>query len=295
MRYGLIALAAVLFLLSGRSGAWAAEAKTEKFTVGKAEVWAVADSTGDRDMSVFIGASGVLKRYAPSGRAPSAIMTFLVKTEGETILIDAGLGEPSGERASLLMAGLERIGVAPEDITLVLITHMHGDHIGGLVRDGRKAFPSAHVLSARHEHDFWLGEKSAERFPDRKANIDLARRVFGIYGAASETFEFGALAAPGIRALDARGHTPGHTAFLLESGGEKILFWGDLVHAAALQFPRPDINARYDMIPEEAAVSRARFMEMAAAEKLPVAGGHLPFPGIGTVEKTEAGYVYHSR
>jgi len=273
------------------------ENNVAKFSVGKISVWAIADSTGDRDMSVFPDAGpDVISQYVPSGKCPSAIMVFLVKTENEMILIDAGLGAPSGDRASRLGEGLKRIGVTPEEITLILITHMHGDHIGGLIQGGEKAFPSARVLSARIEFDFWLDEKSIELFPNRKSGFEMAREIFGLYGSASETFEFDSEIVPGIRALDARGHTPGHTVFLLESEGEKLLFWGDLVHAADLQFPRPDISAQYDMNLEESAAARIRFMEMAAAEKLPVAGIHLPFPGIGAVEKyPSGGFIYKSR
>jgi glyoxylase-like metal-dependent hydrolase (beta-lactamase superfamily II) len=273
--------------------AWAADGDAVKYAVGKAQVWARADSKGDRDMSVFPDADPkAVAQYVPSGKTPSAIMAFLIKVDKEIILIDTGLGAPSGDRASRLGEGLKQAGTAPEDVTLVLITHMHGDHIGGLARGGEKAFPSARVLSARVERDFWLDEKSVELFPNRKAGFEMARNVLGLYGGASEAFEYGDQVAPGIQALDARGHTPGHTAFLMESQGEKMLFWGDLVHAAALQFPRPDLNSQYDMNPEESAASRVLFMEKAAAEKLPIAGSHLPFPGVGTDEKSAVGYTY---
>ncbi|MCL2768326.1 MAG: MBL fold metallo-hydrolase [Synergistaceae bacterium] len=275
----------------------ASEVKVAEFSVGKARVWAIADSTGERDMNVFPDADqNAISKLVPSGKSPSATMVFLVKNGNETILVDTGNGTPSGDRASLLGAGLKRIGVDPGEITIILITHMHGDHIGGLIRGGDKAFPSARVLSARIELDFWLDKKSVELFPNRKAGFELVQRIFSIYDSVSETFEFGTEVAPGIKAIDARGHTPGHTVFLLESEGEKLLFWGDLVHAAALQFPRPDINASYDMNPQESASARARFMELAATENLPIAGVHLPFPGIGTVEKNpEGGYVFKGR
>jgi len=277
-----------------------AEAKVANLTMGKASVWAIADSVGDRDASTFPGADPqALAKYMPSGKASTAIMVFLVKIENELILIDAGLGAPSGERASHLHDILKLIGISPEQITVVLITHMHPDHIGGLLRPDKsdeKAFPSARVLSSRIEHDFWLGDESPKLFPSRAAGFEMARKVFGIYGDTSETFEFGAAVAPGIRAIDARGHTPGNALFLLESEGERLLFWGDTLHAAALQFPRPDINAHFDMNPKESAATRARFMEMAAEEKLLIAGTHVPFPGIGTVERApEGGYIFISR
>ncbi|MDR1978641.1 MAG: MBL fold metallo-hydrolase [Synergistaceae bacterium] len=296
MRYFICAFLALAVMglratsaMGGESGAG-----VEAYKIGDASVWAVADSMGDRDMNVFADADpALLQQYAPSGKSPSAIMTFAVKLGQEVILIDTGLGEPSGDRASGLLSGLSQIGISPESVTLILVTHMHADHIGGLEREGQKVFPSARVILGRVERDFWLGEKSMEQFPDRKANFEMARRVADLYGDAVEALDFDAEATPGIRILDARGHTPGHSAFLLESGGEKLLFWGDLVHAAALQFPRPDINARYDMMPLEASAARARFMEMAAAENLPIAGMHLPFPGVGRVEKTgNSSYVY---
>jgi len=295
-----VLLAAVGAVLAFCGSACAAEPGVAKFTVGKATVWAIADSISERDMNVFPDAGPEeISKYAPSGKTPSATMTFLVKIGDELILIDAGMGAPSGDRASRLIDGLKQAGVAPEQITLVLITHMHGDHIGGLAKLGKsdeKAFPSARVLSAKPENDFWLDPKSVELFPNRAAGFEMARNILGLYGAASETFEFGAEVAPGLRALDASGHTPGHALFLLESDGEKMLFWADLVHAAALQFPRPDINAQYDMNLAEAAAARVRFMEKAADEKLPIAGVHLPYPGVGTVTKNASGgYIYTSR
>ena len=299
MRYlSVCVLFAVVCVISAwRGAAWAEGAQVAEFSVGKATVWAIADSTGDREAGVFPDADPeALAQYMPTGRVPSAVMVFLVKTGDETILIDTGMGAPSGERGSRLDEGLKQIGVAPEEITVVLITHMHGDHIGGLLKDGEKAFPSARVLSSKVEHDFWLDPKSVELFPARAGGFEMARNIFGVYASVSETFEFDAEAVPGIRAIDASGHTPGQAAFLLESEGEKLLFWGDIVHAAALQFPRPDICANFDMDVEGSAAARVRFMEKAAVEKLPVAGAHLPFPGIGSVEKGDgSGYVYTSR
>ncbi|MCL1940723.1 MAG: MBL fold metallo-hydrolase, partial [Synergistaceae bacterium] len=295
-RYLFICALAVIWAISACE-AGAAETNVKEYSVGKAAVWAIADSMGDRDMSAFPNADPkAVSQYAPSGKSPSATMVFLVKTGNEVILIDTGNGIPSGDRVSRLGEGLKIIGVTPEEITMVLITHMHGDHIGGLVKGNEKAFPSARVLSSRIEHDFWTDVKSEELFPARKSGFEMARKIFGLYGPASETFEFGSEVAPGIKTVDASGHTPGQTAFLLESEGEKLLFWGDIVHAAALQFPRPDICASYDMDVEKSVKARFHFMEMAAAEKLPVAGTHLPFPAVGTVEKDAGGgYLYKSR
>jgi hypothetical protein len=108
--------------------------------------------------------------------------------------------------------------------------------------------------------------------------------MMGMYEGKVDMFEFGDEVVPGLTAMDSRGHTPGHTAFLLESNGEKLLCVGDLLHSAALQFPRPDINGRFDMIPVLAKVARREFLSKAAWEDMPIAGVHLPFPGISTIK-----------
>ena len=264
-----------------------------KFQVGKITVWAIADAVADRDMSVFMADQETLQRYVPSGKTPSSVMTFVVQTEGETILIDTGYGREGATPPSLLMPGLTSIGIRPQDISQVLITHMHGDHIGGLIQKGAKAFPKAKIRIASQEYSFWLSEKSRADFPDRKANFDMVKRISDMYEGAISLFDFGESVAPGITALDAVGHTPGHTAFMIESEGKRLLCVSDFLHAAALQFPRPDINARYDMDPDQARVSRERLLKLAADENLPIAGMHLPAPGIGYVRKATEGYAYH--
>jgi len=266
------------------------------YKVGKAVVWAIADSTGERDTSTFSSFADekTLKEYMPTGKVPTAIMCFLIKTGNEIILIDTGMGSPSGDRASRLMPALSKIGIKPEQINLILITHMHIDHIGGLIWNDKPAFPNAKIKIGRIERDFWIDDKSIEKFPARKAGFDLAKRVVNMYGNAVGVFEFGDTVAPGITAMDARGHTPGQTAFMLESDGQKLLFIGDLLHAAALQFPRPDISGNYDMNPKESVESREKFLAMAANDKLTIAGAHLPFPAVGKVEKNgKGGYKFN--
>ena len=287
-------LAGCCFLLLSLSAfAAGAETAVQKFRVGDAEIWAIADSLSDRGMDVFKGADpAAIEKYVPTGKTPSAIMTFAVRLDGKMLLLDTGLGNSTG-RVGNLMAGLAQAGIAPEDIETILITHMHGDHIGGLIWDDGQAFPNADVLIGKAELDFWLDEKMLAENPGRKGNFDLARRVADLYGDRIRTFGFGETVVPGITSMAAVGHTPGHVALLLESGSEKLLCIGDLLHAAALQFPRPDINASFDMNPEQAAASRVAFLDYAAANSIPIAGMHLPFAGVGRVEKaSEGGFRY---
>jgi len=245
----------------------------EQFTL-----WVLADSRRDFTLGdIFPGQEEVFSRYVPSGRAPASILGFLLRSPEATVLIDTGMG------SGTLGQALAETGVAPEDISLVLLTHLHGDHLGGLVTDGRQTFPKAQVRLAKEENDFWLDEASPVKFPDRKANFDLARQVLAAYGEKVQPFEFGAEVTPGLTAVAATGHTPGHAVYLLSSGKEKILFWGDVLHAAALQFPRPDLSPVYDFDPAAAAATRLEVLTLAAKEGLIVAGAHLPFPGLGRV------------
>lgn len=262
------------------------------FKIGQAEVWAIADVISERDLSIFPGLDPhVAQLYVPTGKTPSAIMTFLIKLNDQIILVDTGLGNNTGG----LMDGLAAAGVKPEDVTMVLLTHYHGDHIGGLVRQGKPAFPNAVVKSVREERDYWLSDEIMAANPARKGNFEAARRLLGMYAALNKNmvFEFGDTVATGITALNAMGHTPGHTVFLLESDGDRLLIWGDLMHAAALQFPRPNISAAYDMDPAMAAANRVVYLEMAADNDIPVAGMHLPFAAVGKVSKSpEGGYIF---
>jgi glyoxylase-like metal-dependent hydrolase (beta-lactamase superfamily II) len=236
-------------------------------------LWVLVDSLADSNLGdVFPGQEEIFKQYSPSGLAPSSTLAFLLKSPEAAILIDAG------HETGAIKKALAGIGLVPEDVFLVLLTHLHGDHLGGLMTDGRRTFPKAQVRLAREENDFWLDEANLAKFPARKSNFDLARKILPAYGEAVQPFEFGAEVAPGLTAVAAPGHTPGHAAYLLETG--KILFWGDLIHAAELQFPRPDLSPRYDLDPVAAAKTRLEFLERADREGLVAAGAHLPFPGL---------------
>ncbi len=257
----------------------AAESGVVMFRFGNFEVTAVQDAVSKMRKELFPGISDTeFRKLAGDLQAPSSVNVFLLKHDGKLILIDAGNG---GERGTMLRK-IKALGISPEKIDFILLTHIHGDHIGGLLDgEGKAVFPAATVFVAAPEREYWQSDAAGARG-------ELARKVFRTYGDRVKSFRFGEEVVPGIRALDASGHTPGHTVFETDS----LLIVGDLLHAGAIQFPRPELSATYDMEPEKAARIRKQFYDLAAAASKPVAGMHLPFPGIGRISHDTAGYIF---
>lgn len=271
------------WLLAGTAAismtAAAAEPENRTFHSGAFEVTAIQDAPSTMRAGLFPAIPETeFCKLAGAPLAPASVNVFLLKRDGKSILVDTGNG---GERGTAIRK-LRQLGIAPEMIDVILLTHMHGDHIGGLLNAaGGAAFPTAIVYVAEPERDYWLSEEAG-------SGGALAGKVRTAYGDRLKTFRFGEEPVPGIKALDASGHTPGHTVF--DTGD--LLIVGDLLHAAAIQFPHPEVSATYDMDPEKAARVRRHFYDQAAASAKPVAGMHLPCPGVGRIHREAARYVY---
>jgi glyoxylase-like metal-dependent hydrolase (beta-lactamase superfamily II) len=252
------------------------------YKAGNFDVYMLVENTGPGRDQILIGADNALKkRYLP-GNFQSEVNTFLIKGPGRIVLVDTGFG-------GAVFESMKKLGVEPGDVNAVLLTHMHGDHIGGLARDGKALFPKALIYVAEQEREFWTATHI-----NRDAVAALAP-----YGGSVCTFKPGELGTalgellPGITAIAAFGHTPGHTIFLVENNGAKLLIWGDLMHVQDIQFPRPDISVTYDTDPVLAAETRKNILEYAARNKIPIAGMHLIYPAIGTVSPgAEGGYIW---
>ena len=252
------------------------------FTFGAVTVHALADAVVSMPTKIFTGASPeAMQALAPTGESPAAINVFLIKDGDRLILVDAGFGKKE-DPTSRMLQGLQLLNISPDRITHVLLTHMHGDHIGGLAWEGKAAFPNARIMVNAVEKDYWLAP-ATKADPARKGNAELAAATFALYQGKIDTFTGDITVLPGIRAIPSPGHTPGHTVYLLESQGASLLFWGDTIHAAALQFANPEICANFDMDKPQAVIARKALLEMVAEKKIPVAGGHLPVPGAGHV------------
>ncbi|MDR2021277.1 MAG: MBL fold metallo-hydrolase [Treponema sp.] len=250
-----------------------------RYSVGRIEVFMMVESRGQGNSGILVGDAAAIARYVPGGTYPSEVNTFLIKTPEQIVVVDTGFG-------GAIFENMRTLGVSPADVDVVLLTHLHGDHTGGLQREGRALFPKAKLYLAKQERDYWTREN-----PNNGAVSALAP-----YASRTEVFFPGQLGVssrelvPGIIAIAAFGHTPGHTIFLLQSEGRKLLIWGDLMHAESVQFPRPDISVTYDTDPAAAAAVRRQVLEYAAANRIPIAGMHLVYPAVGAVQAEGNGY-----
>ncbi len=225
----------------------------------------------------------------------TSVNGFLINTGTKLILVDTGAGTYFVPSTGNLLVALKASGYSPEQIDEVYITHMHGDHIGGLVSGGKPTFPNATVRADKHESDYWVSQAHLDAAADAdKDGYRHAMEALGPYIAAGrfKPFDGDTELVPGVRALASRGHTPGHTTYIVESKGQKLALWGDLMHAAAVQFPTPSVTIAFDTDSKAAAVQREKAFLDAARNGYWVAAAHLPFPGIGHLRTSGTGYAW---
>jgi glyoxylase-like metal-dependent hydrolase (beta-lactamase superfamily II) len=231
--------------------------------------------------------------YMPKGHIVAPFNPVVVNTGTKLVLLDTGFGPGIGPTVGLLPATLAVAGIDPKAIDIVLISHSHGDHILGLkTAEGGLAFPNAEIKVPAADWAFWMNDDNMAKAPEgfTKVQFGFNRKAFGGLADKVTRFEWGKEVAPGITAVDASGHTPGHTAFVIASGSARILYQGDVTNIPELFLRNPDWQINFDHEPEKAVQTRRRIHDMAAAEKLLVAGYHFAFPGLGHVEKEGTGY-----
>lgn len=261
--------------------------------VGIFKVSLLAEAQSQVKESLLIGATPEMKEQTNiNGTYPNAMNAFLVQTSQQNILIDAGLG-------TNIFSNMESLGVSPEKIDIILITHMHGDHIGGMLKNGEIAFPNAKVYIPQPEHDYWMSDKEMNKLPENKQGGFLnARKVIESYAGNIQLFQPGKLGdgtpiIPGFKGSAAYGHTPGHTIYLLESENDKFLVWGDVTHAMAIQMPYPQVALTYDVDPDMAIESRKEVLEYVVKNKIPIAGMHIAYPSMGSIQKSQtSSYIF---
>lgn len=240
-------------------------------------------------------AERMLARQFLKDPVETSVNAFLVNTGDKLVLIDTGAGTFFGPTLGRMLTALRAAGYEPEQVDEIYISHMHGDHIGGLLADGKPAFANAVVRAEAAEGGYWLSQARMDSAPkDDQPAFQGAMAAVNPYVAAGryQPYSGDTELVPGIRAVVTRGHTPGHAMYVIESKGEKLVLWGDLMHQAAVQFLDPSVTVTFDSNQGEAAKQRWRAYQAAAREGHWVGASHLPFPGIGHLRAEGKGYAY---
>ncbi len=269
--------------------------------VGDIVVTALSDgfiSITDREMTRNLPRAELAQALAAGFRDALvfSVNAFLIQTGGRIALLETGSGNYLGPTLGHLAANMQAAGVMPADVGTVLLTHMHPDHSAGLtdMTTGERRFPNAELVVHENEPRHWFDDAAMSRASDlyKHLHFQMTREQTRPYLDRMRTFVKGEV-FPGVTAIPSHGHTPGHTSFLIESGGERLLVWGDTIHIPEVQFARPEIAMVPDTDPDAAVASRRRLLEMATQERLAVTGMHMHFPGFGHVARDGGTFRFH--
>jgi glyoxylase-like metal-dependent hydrolase (beta-lactamase superfamily II) len=271
-----------------------------RIMLGDFEVTPLSDGTADLPMDQL------LKQKAETTKATldknflklpleTSTNAFLVNTGSKLVLIDTGSGAFFGPTLGKLLANLKAAGYQPEQVDEIYITHVHPDHVGGLAADGKRVFANATVRLGKADADYWLSAANEAKAPaDKKGFFGPAKASLDPYVQAGKLKPIDADGelVPGISAMAAPGHTPGHTIYLVQSRGQKLLLIGDLIHVAAVQMDNPQVTIGFDSDEKAAYAARRKAFDAAAKEGELVGGAHLQFPGLGHLVVQGKGYKW---
>jgi glyoxylase-like metal-dependent hydrolase (beta-lactamase superfamily II) len=271
-----------------------------RMTLGDFEITALSDGTFEMEPEKLLTNTTPAKVKAALAqsklKAPveTSVNGFLVNTGSKLVLIDSGAAGLFGPTLGKLLVNLKAAGYTPEQVDEIYITHMHADHVGGLTTpEGKAVFASAVVRADVKEGGFWLSPQTLEQAPAAMKDFVKGAQVSlkpYVDAGRFKPFEGSVELLPGIRSLPTHGHTPGHAAYVVESKGQKMVMWGDLMHVAAVQFPDPSVTIQFDFDPKAAMPQRKRAYADAAKSGYYVAVAHVSFPGIGQLRPDGKGY-----
>lgn len=230
--------------------------------------------------------------FLPTDQMTISFTTLVVQNGGKLILIDTGNGDSGAPSSGLWMRNFKAAGFDPKDVSTVVISHFHGDHINGLrLKDGSAVFPNAEIMVPAPEWAFWMDDSRMNAAPEAmKGAFANVRRVFSPIAKDVKQYEGGKDVVPGIAAVAAYGHTPGHMAFVINSGFTSLMVMSDTTNHPALFVRNPDWSAVFDMDADVARATRRRMLDMAVADKAQTAFYHAPFPATGFITKSGTGF-----
>lgn len=272
-----------------------------RFMLGEFEITALSDGTVKLAVEKLLtnikpeSLSKALHQHHLGSPLETSVNAYLINTGSKLVLIDSGAGQLFGPTLGKLAAHITAAGYQAAQVDEIYITHMHADHFGGLTSAGQALFPNAIVRADQHDVDYWLHPANLEQAPaDKKATYERVMASFKPYMQAGhfQPFEGNTELAPGISAIASHGHTPGHSIYQIESKGEKLMLWGDLMHVAAVQFEQPGVTITFDSDSKAAAKQRQKAYAEAASQTYLVGAAHLSFPGLGYLRKQGNGYVW---
>ncbi|MDP3747400.1 MAG: MBL fold metallo-hydrolase [Phenylobacterium sp.] len=271
-----------------------------KFQIGRFQLFALSDGTLPLDVDPLLKGApkaeidALLDREFQGRTVETSINAYLVDTGDRQILVDAGAGDLFGAFGGKLMQSLAAAGYSAGDVDDILVTHIHTDHSGGLTRGGRIAYPNATVHAGAADEAFFLDGARDHGHAAEARHIEEAMKTVEPYRRVGRlaTFRGATQLFPGVSARPAPGHTPGHAVYRIESEGQSLEFWGDLIHVGAVQMPRPEITIAFDVDQDAARAERARLFSAAGRDRTLVAAAHLNFPGVGRVRPEGQGYVW---
>lgn len=270
--------------------------------IGDYEVTALYDGGGSIDSNLLHGDPALIQSLLARSfqddpkHVSATVQSFLINTGSKLVLIDTGAGGHWGPPTlGKLVQNLKSSGYKPEQVDLVLLTHLHADHTGGIYKDGKRVFPNATVMMKKADADFWLSKEIMAKAPeDAKIFFTVAQDAAAPYMAAGKWKPYEGMdeIVPGLAPYAIPGHTPGHTGYMISSKGQSLLVWGDVAHVGAVQMPHPEVSIVFDSDSESAVKTREALLVKLAADKTMIAAAHMPFPGLGRLRKADNGVGY---
>ena len=272
-----------------------------RMMLGDFEVTALSDGTVDLPVDKLLTnttpakVKNALAKAYQTAPLETSVTGYLINTGSKLVLVDTGAAKLFGPTLGALAANLKAAGYQPEQVDEVYITHMHPDHVGGLMDGDKLVFPNATIRADKHDSDFWLDQANMDKAPaDGKGFFQGAMASLNPYVKASRfsAFNGNTELVPGVKAVASRGHTAGHTSYVVESKGQKLVLVGDLIHVAAVQFDDPSITIAFDSESKAAAVQRKATFADAAKNGYIIGATHLAFPGMGRLRANGKGYTW---